>query len=570
MTETTMAARPTGLRRLRAARFSSRLLLTLFFSFGAFTPAAEVSLSQVEPTPDHRSNDGRAGLLPVPVPDLTSLDPSVAKQIKATAEALDRALSESNSGIAELAEAFGTMGEIYQAYALPASAEACYLNAIKLAGRSFRWAYLLARVIEGQGRLEEAVAAYESALSIEPNNVPSLVHLGNVHLQLGKPDEASRKFQEAIKLSPDSAAAHAGSGQVALKLKDYSAAFSAFTRALELAPAANRLHYLLAMAYRGAGDQEAGKAHLQQSGSVGVRVDDPIEKELENLLQGEKVHIVRGRLAYMAGQYRESIQEFREALAVAPGSCPARLNLGAALASSGNLNEALNEYEAAASNCSDSPALHFNLGRLYYEKQQPAKALEHYQACLQLDPADLATLVAIARLSAQQGLTEQATEYFRQSVMRHPESEEAWYEFCNFLIRSKEYAKARDRLEEACNGLPAEGRLAELLARLLAASPDLSLRNGPKALEFAYRVYQAAPTVHNAETLALALAEAGHCEDAAALLKKSIAVLEESKKFPELLARMRKDVRRYEQGQPCRPPGLSPGREPPEPPEPPD
>ena len=541
-------------RRSRTVRFAGGLILTLSCSFGLVTFEAAVLPAQVEPEPAPRAKDGRAGLMPVPVPDLTNLDPHVAQQIKTTADALDRALSEPNSGTSELAEAFATMGEIYQAYALQASAEACYLNAIKLAGKRFRWVYLLARVVEGQGRLEEAVASYESALAIEPNSVPSLVHLGNVHLQLGRLDEASRKFQEAIELSPDSAAAHAGSGQVALKLRDYPAAVSAFTRALELAPAANRLHYLLAMAYRGAGDQEAGKAHLEQSGSVGVRVDDPVDKELENLLQGEKIHIVRGRLAFMAGQYRESIQEFREALNVSPSSCPGRLNLAAALASSGNVDEAVNEYEAATRNCSDSVALHFNLGRLYSEKQQPAKALEHYQASLRLDPADLATLVATAQLSVQQGLTEQASEYFKQSVTLHPDSEEAWYEFCSFLIRGKEYAKARDRLEEACNRLPAEGRLAELLARLLAASPDLSIRNGARSFEFAHRVYQAAPTVYHAETLALALAETDRCEDAAALLKQSIAVLQQSQRYPELLARMLNDVRRYEQGKPCRPP----------------
>jgi tetratricopeptide (TPR) repeat protein len=218
------------------------------------------------------------------------------------------------------------------------------------------------------------------------------------------------------------------------------------------------------------------------------------------------------------------------------------------------LDEALKEYEAAAVSCSDSAPLHFNLGRLYSEKRQPAKALEHYRESLRLDPADLTTLLAVARASAQQGLTEQAMEHFKQSLVLAPESEEAWYEFCTFLIRLKEYAKARDRLEEACTRLPSEGRLAELLARLLAASPDLSLRNGARALDLAHRVYQAAPTVHNAETLALALAEIGRCAEAAVLVKKSIAVLEEGDKYPELLARMRKDVRRYEQGQPCRPP----------------
>jgi tetratricopeptide (TPR) repeat protein len=505
--------------------------------------------SEKRPSADHRTD-----LLPVPVPNLTSLDPSVSSQITATAEALDRALNDPGSGVVELAEAFGTMGEIYQAYQLPASAEACYLNALNLAGKRFRWVYLLARVKEGQGRLDDALAGYQSALSLEAKNLTALVHLGNVHLQLGNLDDSRRRFQEALEENSDCAAAHAGIGQVALKLRDFPAAVSALKCALELAPGANRLHYLLAMAYRGLGDQEAGKAHLQQSGSVGVRVDDPIEKELENLLKGERVRLVRGRLAYMAGRYQESIREFREALAVAPDNCRARINLAGALASAGSSDEALSEYQAAAGSCSDSPTLHFNLGRLYLEKGQPAKALEHYQISLRLDPADLAALLAVAGILAQGGSTDQAAKHLEKAASLHPDSEEAWYQLCSLLLTGGQFAEARDRLEKACQRLPGEGRLTELLARLLAACPDLSLRDGARALDLAQRVYAAAPTVYHGETLALALAETGRCEEAAAVLKESVPILQESQRYPELLARIRSDLQRYEQGKPCRPP----------------
>jgi tetratricopeptide (TPR) repeat protein len=500
------------------------------------------------------STDPREGLLPTPVPDLAALDPSVAEQIRATAQALEEALHGAGTTAGELAEAFGVMGEIYQTYQLPASAEACYLNALKLAGDSFRWTYLLARTLETQGRLDEAVRRYEKALALEPGNVPALTHLGDANLQLGKLEESSEKYKEALKINPNCAAALAGAGQVALKQRDFQAAAAALRRALELAPAANRLHYLLAMAYRGLGDQENGKAHLAQSGSVGVRVDDPIEKELENLLQGERTHMVRGRLAFNAGRYQESIQEFRQALAARPDSCGARVNLASALASAGKVDEALSEYEAAAGPCPDSAVLHFNLGRLYLEKGILDKAFEEYRRSLELNPNDLAALLALAQISTRQEAVDQAAEYLSTAVGMHPDSEEAWYELSGFLLGRKEYARARDRLEEACGRLPTAGRLVELLARLLAACPDLSLRNGARAIELAERVYAAAPTVYHAETLALALAETGRCEEAAAVLQKSIPVLEESGKYPDLLARMRKDLQRYRQGQPCRPP----------------
>jgi tetratricopeptide (TPR) repeat protein len=514
------------------------LILTLlcFIAPVGTAPGVPWQDGDAQPSEKTPSADHRTDLLPVPVPNLTSLDPSVSSQITATAEALDRARNDPGSGVVELAEAFGTMGEIYQAYQLPASAEACYLNAINLAGKRFRWVYLLARVKEGQGRLDDALAGYQSALSLEAKNLAALVHLGNVHLQIGNLDDSRRRFQEALEENSDCAAAHAGIGQVALKLRDFPASVSALKRALELAPGANRLHYLLAMAYRGLGDQETGKAHLQQSGSVGVRVDDPIEKELENLLKGERVHLVRGRLAYMAGRYQESIREFREAVAVAPDNCRARINLAGALASAGSSDEALSEYQAAAGGCSDSPTLHFNLGRLYSEKKQPDKALEHYEIAF----GSIRRISPLAwRLRrypfAQQGrLPEKAAEHLKHAVILHPDSEEAWYSLASFLLARRDFAEARERIEEACLRLPLEGRLTELLARLLAACPDLSLRDGARALDLAQRVYAAAPTVYHGETLALALAETGRCEEAAAVLKESVPILQESQRYPEL------------------------------------
>ena len=53
---------------------------------------------------------------------------------------------------------------------------------------------------------------------------------------------------------------------------------------LAIVPAANRIHYSLAMSYRGLGELEKAKANLALQGTVGVRRPDPLIEELPELI----------------------------------------------------------------------------------------------------------------------------------------------------------------------------------------------------------------------------------------------------------------------------------------------
>ena len=61
----------------------------------------------------------------------------------------------------------------------------------------------------------------------------------------------------------------------------------------------------------------------------------------------------------------------------------------------------------------------------------------------------------------------------------------------------------------------ATAQTAVAVARLLAACPDLAIRNGARALELGLAAWNAQPIVPHAETVALAWAELGRCEEAA-------------------------------------------------------
>jgi hypothetical protein len=76
------------------------------------------------------------------------------------------------------------------------------------------------------------------------------------------------------------------------------------------------------------------------------------------------------------------------------------------------------------------------------------------------------------------------------------------------------------------------------------------------ALELAQMIYQASGSLESGALVAMALAELGRCAEAAEWQRRMIALAGQAQRT-DLLARLNIDLKRYEQGQPCRPPAES-------------
>jgi tetratricopeptide (TPR) repeat protein len=287
----------------------------------------------------------KPGLVAIHFPDLSKLEGSVSIQITEQQNSLVAAVKDPALDNGVLSEAYGTMGEVYHAYALTAPARECYLNANQLASNDFRWLYLLAKLDQAEGHAEAAILRFQTVISIQPQLLAAHVNLGNIYLELNQLDNAERSFSAALKLQKQNASAHYGLGQVALSKRSYPEAIAHFEQALALAPAANRIHYALAMAYRGLPDPEKAKAHLAQQGAVGLRVWDPLMDGVLAFVKSERLYLVRGKQAFEAKRYNDAAAEFRKALAANSASVAAHINLGAALTQIEDLKGAIAEFE---------------------------------------------------------------------------------------------------------------------------------------------------------------------------------------------------------------------------------
>jgi tetratricopeptide (TPR) repeat protein len=412
--------------------------------------------------------------------------------------------------------------------------------------------YYLASAYQSTGRLDDAVAFYDKALELGSGDLPSMVHLGDVYLEQNRVDEAEKLFRRALSMGGRCAACLTGLGQVAMAGREFAQAAEHFEAALSLIPEANRLHYLLAMAYRGAGETEKARAHLARSGPVGARVKDPLLDDLNQLKQGERAHLLRGRLAFRFGHYEEAAVEFKKAVDADSTSYRARVNLGTALGELDDIAGAIEQYSEALKLSPDGATANYNLGFLLAQKGRYDEAIPHFEATLKKQPKDHQAHFALAEALKEKGDIEKAWSHYSSATRIKPDFENARLGESGMLVRGERYKEAIAVLDEALERFPRDGRTAHTLARLLVSCPDETLRDGERALALAQRVFEVSKTVTHVETVAMALAELGRCEEAAQWQRSAITTAErEGRK--DLVEWYRKALLVYERGAPCRP-----------------
>ena len=325
----------------------------------------------------------------VPAPDLSGLDPARAEHLKAAYQSLQAAIARKDLSPQELSEAYGMMAQLYHTYHLLDAAQICYENVGQLAPQNFAWRYARADILRRQGKVADALADYEAACKSQPKNIPCLIHQGRAHLDNHNTAKAGELFTHALALDPQAAAAHEGLGYVARAQEHYQEAAQHFEAALVLVPAANRLHDELATLYQHLNDSEKAQVHLEQRGTVGIKVVDALTEQLEALVRGERIATFLGRLAFYAGHYDEAATQFTKAVEADPRNATARVNLATMLVQIGKSPTAITQLQEALRLQPAFGGAHYNLAVLLLQQpQRLPDAIYHFRAALVADPTD--------------------------------------------------------------------------------------------------------------------------------------------------------------------------------------
>jgi tetratricopeptide (TPR) repeat protein len=518
------------------------------------------------PVPGQESPPGAAqteppevSLVEVPKPSLEELEPAVAEQLAGAREELERYYSLAQAPPAERAEAYGELGRLYHAYGLAAPAEAAYRNAHALSPGDPRWVYYLAYLLQGEGRFEEAAELYGETLAIEATPA-ALVHLGEVLLELGRLDDAEAALRRVLSAAPESPSARALLGQIALSRDEHALAVQYLESALAAVPQATRLHYPLALAYRGLGEMEKAQDHLALRGEIGVRPPDPLIDELEELRTGERVHLLRGRTAFRFGDFEAAVREFRQAVAAEPESVAARVNLGSALGKLGDRIGAIHQFRQVLERAPDNVTAHFNLGLLLGLEGAAEEAVTHLERATALAPGDGEAWRLLAEALVRLGRSDEALAAYTRAAGPGAFDPDIRLGEVQLLVNLGRFADALQRLDETHAIMPRNPRVVNAYARFLAGSPDPSLRDGERALELIEPLAEVQPTAAHVETLAMALAELGRCDEAAAWQQRVVDAHRQAGDA-ESLPPLEVALARYQGGAPCRYPGPLPAQD---------
>lgn len=118
------------------------------------------------------------------------------------------------------------------------------------------------RLDDGDDRkMEEAAAAYRKALVIDPELVPAIVNLANIHYARDELIEAQALYERAISLDADCFEAHFNLGNIHHDLGRFSDALHCYRGAVKLNPGYADAHFYLAVTLEKTGHSPEAKPH---------------------------------------------------------------------------------------------------------------------------------------------------------------------------------------------------------------------------------------------------------------------------------------------------------------------
>lgn len=484
---------------------------------------------------------------------------------------------------AELGEAVGRLGMLYQRYELPDPALACFRAAGRLAPEQPRWPYYAGYVLAGRGELEAAAAAFERARELDPEATWTLLRLADAELDRGRLPEAEELYRRVLELRPESPAARYGLGRAALAAGEPERAVAELERVLDAAPGATRVHHLLAQAYRRAGREEEARRALEHAGGGEVPRHDPPAGELLGQASGgglareaqmelragrreEGEELLRAALArdpddltarynlavilHRTGRRGEAEEQYRGVLGRDSSFTRARYSLGTLLAEEGRLEEAVAELRGAVEEAPDFVQARLNLAAALARLERWDEAARQYAALVELDPDQGEVRLLHANALLEAGSARAAAAAFGELVAARPEATLPRLKEAEAWVAAGDPGAARRRLEAGLVERPRSGELADALARLLAAAPDPRERDPARAVELARRLYAARSDLRHGRTLAMALAAAGRHPEAAALQRELLAEASGEELEAGLRARLEAELVRYRRGEP--------------------
>jgi tetratricopeptide (TPR) repeat protein len=251
-----------------------------------------------------------------------------------------------------------------------------------------------ARVYNGLGRPDDALADYAVVIKEDPNHAEHYLERGNILRRLGRYEEAAVDYQRAMRLSPPFPEIYYNRGDLRLIQSDVAGALADFSYALELDPSLVDAYINRAGIYLDAEDTDAALRDAQAG----------LEHDPDNAY----LHVVVGEVRFAAGDLRGATAAYDKAIASDPRLQSAWGGRAAALFEGGDTAGAITSLTRALEIGEDA-ALLFNRATAYEAAREWPQALADLNRARNLSPEDPDIAAGIGRCEREMpGITSTA------------------------------------------------------------------------------------------------------------------------------------------------------------------
>jgi tetratricopeptide (TPR) repeat protein len=261
-------------------------------------------------------------------------------------------------------------------------------------------------VLRRQGKLDEAAADFQKAITLKPDNSSAWNNLGIIFSLRGQKQAAMEYYSKAIQLNPYMTEALANLASLLAGEKRYDEALSLYQRALQINPnyIAVRLSYADTLVTLGRLDEAAAQFNY-------VLSDNPDDAGVNASL---------AKVLARQGRFDEAIAHSKVVVQSEPNNPVAHYNLGGILSAAGRPDDAIQQYEIALRLKPDYVAAHNNLGIALAAKGNLDAALEQFQTVLQLDPDNNLACNNVGFILDKLGRSREAIPYLLKAVQLNP------------------------------------------------------------------------------------------------------------------------------------------------------
>ncbi len=303
-------------------------------------------------------------------------------------------------------------------------------QALEVAPKNALIHQLWGRHLTQQGRLEEAEAAYQRSIELEPKLLRLHLELGDFYLQRSnQPNKAITAYQTALALQASHAGAHFGLGSALANTGQIDQAVLEFLEAGQLAPhnplpffALGRIHMTrkqlkearesfdkaihaqpkFVQAYMARGDVSI----LQEQDAKALE-DYEAARTLAPRIPG--LHVKLGLLHERNKRFDQAIASFRTAISINPKQPIALNNLAwISVQHNARLDEAVEWAEQAVALAPKISAFQDTLGWVYWKRGELEKASEVLKRATGLKPEQAEIFYHLGVVEAERGKTDKA------------------------------------------------------------------------------------------------------------------------------------------------------------------